>query len=77
MVDVCLNFRKRLHLPFFLPHSRESPTRSLTVLSVLPEASVLPSGEKETDTTISSSPLSVATSCRVCASMSLDEGDSR
>src|SRR5262245_274170 len=48
------------------PHCRTSPTHSLTVLSLLPEASVLPSGEKATEKTISSCPLSVASSCLVC-----------
>jgi hypothetical protein len=44
-------------------NSDEAPT--LMVLSTLPEASVLPSGEKATEETPSTYPLSVASSCLV------------
>jgi hypothetical protein len=57
-------------LPFLLPHCRASPTHSLTVWSKLAEASVLPSGEKATEETLWLCPLSVASSCLVCASHS-------
>jgi hypothetical protein len=46
-------------------HCRASTTHNLTVMSLLPEASVLPSGEKVTSQTILSCPLSVASSCLV------------